>query len=211
MIPTWAKVSLGFLAGAGVGVGTTYLVCNQYYTKRENESVDSVKKAFKQYYEAKPIDIPKKNEEEPAKSEGQLDLDVDAYSSLTSVYQAEPKKPKKYNKRKNEDVEMDKPKLKSIHALTLDEFNEFGDGDDSAGKVTLTYFSKDKTLVDEYGDILWKDGKNADREVDFNWFAEFVDQLIDEDHIYILNPKKNTAYMIAKMEGRRGDLYVEEE
>lgn len=211
MIPTWAKVGVGFLSGAAFGVGITYLVCSQYYTKRENESVESVKKTFEEYYKSKPIDIPKKEEEEPTKSEGQLDLDIDAYSSLTKVYQAEPKAPKKYNKRKNEEPALDKPKLKTPHALTLDEFDEFGEGDDSAGKVTLTYFLKDKTLVDEYGDVLWKDGKNADKSVKFDWFSEFVEQLIDEDHIYILDPKKNTAYLISKVDGRRGDFYVEEE
>lgn len=207
---TGVKIAIGFTLGVGVGVGCSYPIFRHIYTIRENKSVESVKESLTKYYESKiekPTDEPKpKKKKEAVADDTQLHIGEEVHEN--STLKVEPvKKPRSYNKRKNENVSMDKPKLSMIHALTFEEFNDFGDNDDSAGKVTLTYYSKDNTLVDEYGDILSKNGKS---DAGFDWFADYEKMMDDTSHIYILDPKKNTAYMINKIEGRRGDFYIDD-
>ena len=207
---TGVKIAIGFTLGVGVGVGCSYPIFRHIYTVRENKSIESVKESLTKYYESKiekSTDEPKpKKKKEAVADDKQLHIGEEVHE--TSTLKVEPvKKPRSYNKRKNENVSMDKPKLSMIHALTFEEFNDFGDNDDSAGKVTLTYYSKDNTLVDEYGDIL---SKNGTSDAGFDWFADYEKMLDDTSHIYILDPKKNTAYMINKIEGRRGDFYIDD-
>lgn len=157
-----SKISavIGFVLGAGVGVGATWYITKDYYSKKAQEEIDSVKTIYENHFAIPPSNEESDTSEEDSENKSE-EKDISEYAAIIreSNYKTD------YNaiSKKSDDSKTDdeeKVVEDSEEKITIEKEpilepgekpyviypEEFGDYEDYR-KISLTHYS-DGTLAD---------------------------------------------------------------
>ena len=171
-----AQDLLIFIAGVGVGIGTSYNIIKKKHEEILEEEIASVKETYsKKNEEEKKCENPDKETQEPEETVKK------EYEKLAKEYSSV-KEDDKLNKVNTE-----------IYEISYDDFGEEG-----YEEIELTYYIDDEILTDDADepmeelDIISSIGS-----------IDILDGCKDGEYIYIRNKEKEIDYSIAISENRR--------
>lgn len=184
------KNTLIFVSGAAVGILATGKVLKDYYEKRYQEDLESVKEAFSSDYKPKSKT---ESEEDDEEEESRLKENVEKLEDFKKDAEEYKEIVKDYNK-KEDDEEM-KP---NPYVITEDEFGE----DPNFQTITLTCYA-DKVVTDELDEVVEQD--TFDDLCGLEVLDEF--DVNEVDAVYVRDDYMETDYEILLDERNYSDCH----
>lgn len=168
------KTGLAFMLGAAVGAAFSAYYLNDYYAKREEESVESVKESLEKRYEERsakkhPETDDKKTFVEPEFETNEEYVDAMEYAKIIAK-----------NRYKAKESDREKP-----YVISPEDFGEM----EGYTKISL-FYTADHILLDENYDRLERPRTTVGLE-SLEHFGEYED-----DSVYVRNDRLKTDYEI---------------